>query len=292
MIGKQLTQLLVRNGFQVHILTRSPNSKENTSQITFHGWDPMRGELDGTNIPDVNVIINLAGSPIIGKRWNDSYKNEIIRSRVKSAQTLAKFAAQLSDKPLYLGASAIGMYGDSGETKVDETHQGNTDRFIVKSVIEWEKAHLAVQEFFKRTVIFRIGLVLSSKGGMLEKLMLPAKFGIYSYLGNGQQWQSWIHIEDLCSMFLFAIQNDKVSGIYNAVGPVPVRANQWMRTMKAVKNANGLVMPTPLLPLKIAFGEAYKILIDSSNVSSAKIESSGFKFAFKTLESALGDLLK
>lgn len=290
LIGSALTQKLRENGHPVYILTRSPKSSDDTG-LRYVKWDPELGEIDTSSLPEVPYVINLAGAPIVGSRWTESYKRLIIDSRVKSALTLKKYFASRDQAPeFFLGASAIGIYGNSGDTLVDESMTGNQNRFIVQSVEAWESAHRQIQDLDIRTVILRIGLVLSNDGGMMEKMRMSGRFGVFGYFGDGQQWQSWIHIEDLVGSIIHLMGNEQNRGIYNGVAPHPVTAKAFAKSMRKASGW-GIVSSVPTIGLKIGLGEAHKILLDSCRATADKLESSGYQFKYKEIDQAMANLM-
>jgi uncharacterized protein (TIGR01777 family) len=285
-IGTHLTRKLRMEGYQIFILTRTPRlrSEEGVHEVY---WNPIKGEIDGQNLPEPAYIFNLAGAPIVGNKWSSDYKKLIIQSRVQSALLLKQFIEKKQYTPsFYMGASAIGVYGNSGPLPVDESYVGHSNRFIVHSVQEWEKAHQAIAKLGIRTVMLRIGLVLSKEGGMLEKMLLPARFGIYGYFGNGKQMQSWIHINDLVQTMLYGMKDASFSGIFNGVAPNPVTAKELSKTMKNSKG-KGILMPIPKFILKIGMGERHRILLDSCNAQANKFKDAGFNYKYPDIKKAM-----
>jgi uncharacterized protein (TIGR01777 family) len=193
---------------------------------------------------------------------------------------------------MYCSATAIGYYGHKGDELVDETAPPGTKGFLPESCIQWENAFHEVNEPGLRTVALRVGIVLSSKGGALEKLVLPFKFFMGNWLGSGKQWYSWIHIDDLCKMFIHAIENESMNGIYNAVAPNPETNRDLTYTIKKVLDKPVIMAPVPEFAMRLGMGEMADMVLDSAKISSKKIESAGFKFEYPELEGALKDLLQ
>lgn len=286
LIGSQLAKRLVEDGYQVYVLTRSPRQSTNTGSQQVY-WDPIAGKVDDQSLPDARFVFNLAGAPIVGKKWTKSYQELIIQSRVQSARILGKVFDKKNAWPgFYLGASAIGIYGNSGTDPVDENYVGQSSRFIVRSVLEWEKAHHQVANSGMRSVILRIGLVLSRHGGMIEKMLLPARFGVYGYFGNGSQMQSWIHIEDLVNCMIEGMHNNLFEGTMNAVAPTPVSAKALST---AIRNQRGMgIIPgIPTTLLKLGMGEMHRILLDSCHAKAEKLLETGFQFQYPEINLAM-----
>jgi len=195
LVGKLLTEELVERGYQVHILTRS--SRSSTKQVHYFQWDTANQQLDERCLEGIDTIIHLAGAPI-AKRWTKSYRQEIIASRVDGAKILLH-ALRALNKPLsaFISASASGFYPPNTGQEMLETHPSADSGFLGQVCAQWEQAALESKDIAERVVIHRIGIVLSEKGGALEKMLPPFKFGVAPYFGNGQQYYSWVHIKDL-----------------------------------------------------------------------------------------------
>ncbi len=291
LIGTRLSHILQEKGYKVAHLSRNPDPN---SPFQVYSWNSEKGTLDMQAFQDCNYIINLAGARIADKNWSRSRKKRIISSRVNSALLISKYIADNSIPHLkaYISASAIGFYGNRGEELLDEDSQSGQHGFLPESVVAWENAIDEVAANGVRTVAFRIGIVLSSRGGALNKLMLPLKLLASPYFGNGQQWFSWIHIDDLCRLFVMAIEEEKINGAYNAVSPNPVRNKEFVETLKNAMHALAYVFPIPTFALRAAMGEMADVVLDSTKVASKKIEKSGFVFHFPELLPALHDILR
>jgi len=290
LVGSQLVALLLQNGVVVHYLTTSRKKIE--SQANYHGfyWNPSQGIIDENALMGVDAIVHLAGANI-AHRWTESYKQEIIESRILSSNVLFK---ALKENPhsvkQIISASAIGIYPDSPHKVYDEEETTVGDNFLGNVVATWEESVNKFKLLKLNVCKIRIGLVLSDKGGALAEMVKPIKMGFGTPFGSGKQMQSWIHIHDLVEIFYFAIQN-QLEGTYNAVAPNPV-TNKTL-TQEIAKCLNKpLFMPNiPRLMMKIMLGEMHTILFESQHVSSKKIEKAGFTFQYKTVEKALQHLL-
>jgi uncharacterized protein (TIGR01777 family) len=288
LIGSRLSQLLVEKGYNVLHLSRRKNLQ---AEIPAYAWDLNQMSVDDEAITRSDIVVNLAGAGIADKPWTEERKQLIIDSRVKSNRLLLDAFQRLGHQPeVYVAASAIGYYGDSGEAWVNEESESG-EGFLSKSVQIWEQPIQEAIASDLRTVALRIGLVLSTKGGALLKLLLPFYFFVGTYFGDGQQWYSWIHIDDLCRMFIQAIEDREMQGVYNAVGPTPERNKAFTRLVGEARNVPFLLFPAPVFALQLFLGEMSQTVLISTKVSSEKIEKRGFTFQFEQLGEAVQDLL-
>ena len=288
LVGSRLSQLLFEKGYDIAWLSR--NTQKNVPYEVYH-WDVVRKEIDSAAFNKVDVIINLAGAGIADKSWTKERKQLIIDSRVNSTQLLADTIQMLEEKPkAYLASAAIGYYGDRGNDLVKEDDSPGKEGFLAESTVLWEKAIDEVRATEIRTVTFRIGIVMSTHGGALPKMAMPANFFVGTYFGDGQQWYSWIHIDDLCRMFIWAIENEQIAGIYNAVAPNPQTNKSFTTIIGKAKGRPTLNLPAPSFALRTVLGEMADTILGSTKVSAQKIIKAGFEFKFPDLEMALKDL--
>ncbi len=289
LVGQKLSQLLIDNGHSVSILSRS--AKRDTS-VNFFRWDLKNDYVDPEALKNVDCLIHLAGAGIADKKWTSARRKEIIDSRVNPLSLLAEGFEEVSEFPkTIVSASAIGIYGfDTGETKLKEDSKKGKD-FISDVVIQWEKA---VDVFAKkmdcRAVKLRIGIVLDVDGGALPSLAMAVKMGVGSAIGDGQQWLSWIHVDDLNKMFLVASENRGMSGAFNAVAPNPARNEEMVNVLAKVLKKPNWAPKVPGFVLKTILGSRAQLVLGGNNVSSEKILDTGFTFEFDNLESALTEL--
>ncbi len=289
LIGTRLTELLTAKAYEVVHLVRRKNSQSNTQQFE---WDIERGTIDADALKHVDAIIHLAGEPIAGSRWTEQRKKAITASRVKSAQLLLNsLKGKQQQVKTFISASAIGYYGDSGNDWVDEEAPSGKG-FVSEVCRQWEAGVQPVEDLGIRLVKLRIGIVLSSKGGALKELERPVKMGIGAYLGAGLQYYSWIHIDDLCGIFIHALENESLKGVYNATAPNPVRNRDLVDSIRYSLNNISLGFPTPAFVLRLALGEMANIVLDNCRVTSKKIQDAGYKFQFNTPLPALKDIYK
>lgn len=290
LIGQRLSQLLQKEGYRVLHLSRRPDPE---AAFPAFAWDPFKGEIDQAVVEQADFIINLAGAGIADAPWTRERKRLIIESRTRSLALLRDAVAARKTPPeAFLSASAIGYYGDRGEELLKETDPPGESGFLPESVTRWEGAILTIDDLGIRTVGFRIGIVLSTQGGALEKMMLPARFRIGGYFGDGRQWYSWIHIDDLCRMFLFALEQPDLGGFFNAAAPTPVRNKELVRELSAAMGKPAFLVPGPEPVLRLALGEMAETILSSTRVSAEKILETGFSFRFPTLRPALEDLIE
>ena len=286
LIGRYLSEVLTKLGYETHILTRSPEKYEGSN---YFKWDWKNGLIDERAFP-VDGVINLAGEGIANKRWSKARKKSIIDSRVKSSEfLLTSLKKSQPNIDFYIGASAIGYYGDRPNESLNEESSAGSG-FASECSVAWEKASMQWEGFAKNVSILRIGIVLAKNGGALEKMSIPLKVGVSNYFGNGKQIYSWIHIKDLVNMIVGLVQNPS-AGIYNAVAPNPRSCKDFAKVLSSVSRSRSIVAPVPSFVLRATMGEMADILLDSVYVESKKIEKSGFQFEFTELEQALDDLL-
>lgn len=287
LVGKRLSQLLIEQGYEVSILSRSQKKLDNINVIK---WNPSKNQLDKSAF-DTNHIINLAGAGIADKPWTKSRKKELVESRLVSANFLFD---QLQQKGIklksYIGASAIGYYGDGGDTLQNESDTPAVDSFMTRLCSDWEEAHQNFNTIADQVSILRIGIVLSTLGGAYPKMRMTFKFGFGSYFGSGEQYYSWIHIDDLSNMFIHLMKSNQEGSIYNAVSPNPLTNKALTHAIKDTLGIKGIVMPAPSFILKSVMGQLSRVILNSNRVSSQKIEDVGFDFKFPEASAAIGDI--
>lgn len=288
LIGKRLTEMLLKKGYQVAHLSRSKKS----GMVPSFVWDVEAGTIDIASLEGVETIIHLAGAGVADRRWSKSRKEEILESRIKSTQllfdTLSKNSNQVKN---FISASAIGYYG-FGQDEVFLEASPFGDDFLAKVTRAWEEEVDKIAALKIRIAKLRIGIVLSDKGGALVEIAKPIRLGFGSPLGNGKQYLSWIHIDDLCALFIYAVETAAMQGAYNAV------SGKWA-TNKEMTQAIAKVLSKPLwLPnvpafvLKIVVGQMAEIVLNGSKVSAEKVKDAGYSFNYTNLNQTLESLLK
>lgn len=284
LIGRRLSFLLKSRGYEVRILSRSNNPKN--SYKTFL-WNISEKTINDSAFEDLNHIIHLAGAGIADKRWSEKRKKEIIASRVASTNLLYNTVKRLKT-PLdsFISASATGYYGAiTSETIFEEKDKPAKD-FLGKVCSLWEDSIFQFNEIKIRTVALRTGIVLSKDGGALKKMKTP----IITSLGNGKQYMPWIHIDDLCELYIKAIEDQEFKGAFNAVSSEHICNLSFSKKVSKIFNHPFLAVGTPSFILQIVFGEMSTIILNGSRISANKIKQAGFKFKFENLEKALKNL--
>ena len=288
LVGTALSSMLSDKGYKVTHLSRNPTE----GQYQSFYWDVKKGELDTEAIKSADAIVHLAGAGVADKRWNKQRKEEIYKSRIDSTKLLREKVKELKPSLSYfLCASAIGYYGwDSGDQVVDEESNRGTG-FLADVVADWEKEAACFDELNIARGVLRIGVVLSNEGGALVEIAKPIRLGAGAPLGTGNQYLSWIHIEDLCGIIQFMIEKKIVSAI-NGVAPNPETNRDFTKKL-ATQLKKPLLLPNvPKLALRLLVGEMADMLIGGNRVSSLRIEKKGYNFKFRTLEESLADLIR
>lgn len=290
LVGKALSSFLLKEGYRVIIVSRKAKVATGNSNLLFAKWDVAKKEMDISALQQADYIIHLAGAGVMDKKWTAAYKQEIINSRAQSAQLITESLKNNTNKvKAVISASAIGWYSPSENIHTEE--EPADEGFLGTTCKLWEESIQPVKELNKRLVTLRIGIVLSKEGGALKEFMQPLKWGIAAILGNGRQIISWISVDDLCRLFLYAIQQETMNGVYNAVAPNPV--SNKLLTLTLAKKMRRFYIPVyvPSFILKIMLGGRSIEILKSAAVSSAKIEAAGFKFTCKTIDAALEDCM-
>lgn len=289
LIGSRLTELLLQASHQVSHLGRS----KRIGKVKSFVWDIGSSQIDPSAFEGIDTIIHLAGAGIADKRWTPARKKEILESRTKSSRLLFEELAKGNHSvKSVVSASAIGYYGfyHQDEVLTETTPAGND--FLADITKQWEAEVDKIETIGLRIVKVRVGIVLSEKGGALKEMAKPVKFFVGSPLGSGQQYISWIHLDDLCRIFVMAVENEKLRGPYNATGPYAVTNRQLTKAIAATLHKPLFLPAVPAFALKLFLGEMADLVLTGSNVSSKKIQQEGFQFEFTKLEDALADLLK
>mgnify|MGYP000002675647 FL=1 len=284
LIGRRLSFLLKSRGYEVRILSRSNNPKNNYKTFI---WNVSEQYINDSAFEGLNHIIHLAGAGIADKRWSEKRKKEIIASRVASTNLLYNTVKRLKT-PLdsFISASATGYYGAiTSETIFEEKDKPAKD-FLGKVCSLWEDSIFQFNEIKIRTVALRTGIVLSKDGGALKKMKTP----IITSLGNGKQYMPWIHIDDLCELYIKAIEDEQFKGAFNAVSSEHISNLSFSKKISKIFNYPFLALGAPSFILQIVFGEMSTIILNGSRISANKIKQAGFKFKFENLEKALKNL--
>lgn len=287
-IGSHLSQFFQQNGEEVIKLVRSPKNPSKNEIL----WDPENGILNPTFLEGVDVIINLAGENIASRRWNEKVKAKIRNSRVRSTETLAKCVTQLHQFPkVFINASAIGYYGNR-EDEILTENSPKGEGFLADVCREWEDAVAPITaQTGMRVILLRFGMVLSTKGGGLPKMLLPFKVGLGGVIGSGKQYMSWILLEELIDIISYVIKENSLTGPINVVTPHSVTNAEFTKTLGQILQ-RPTFLPLPSFAARLAFGEmADELLLNSTRVKPQRLMESGYQFRYPILERALKHLM-
>lgn len=285
LVGSRLSAMLSEKYSVIHL----GRTKKNGTISSFV-WNIRTNEIDPRAIAGVDTIVHLAGAGVSEKRWTNSWKKEILDSRIQTTRLLFEALKNNTHQvKSFVSASAIGYYGFEGDAVFDEESKPGKD-FLAQVTKQWEEEVDKITSLGIRVVKIRIGIVLSKTGGALEKMALPIRYGVGSSLGSGDQYLSWIHIDDLCGIILKAIEDQSLNGAYNAVAGWATNRDMTRAIAKAMHRP--LWAPhIPAFALKIAVGEMAQVVLNGSRVSPEKIKQTGYQFKFGSLEEALANLL-
>lgn len=285
-IGKALVETLLAQGHSVHYLGRKRSAAMDL-RAAFHPWpEPERTLAPLDAVPRCEAIVNLAGEPV-GQRWTASVKQEIKDSRMLVTRNLIDALNGLRHKPeVFVSASAVGYYGDRGDEVLTEQSEPGSG-FLADVCAEWEREAERAAGAGLRVVRVRIGVVLSAAGGALQKMLPPFWLGIGGTLGDGRQWMSWIHRDDVIGLIRWAAENEAVSGAVNGTAPEPVTNRQFTRVLARALHRPALV-PVPRFALQMMLGEMSSVLFESARVVPAVAQSHGFPFTYDRLVDAIG----
>lgn len=295
MTGKRLTSALLENGYRVIILTRDPAKHRSVpgGKPAYAAWDIEKGTIDREAIAAADHIIHLAGAGIADKRWTKERKQLIVSSRVEGGKLLVKSLHTIPNKVRTLiTASAIGWYGPDqrgaeGNARPFTENDPPDNGFLGETCRLWEQSVEEGRDRNRRVIKFRTGIILSGKGGALEEFRKPLRFRIATIMGSGKQIMSWIHIDDLVRMYLAALKNEKMNGVYNAVSPNPVSNKTFTLTLARERKSWFIPFHVPTFVLKMVLGEMSIEVLKSATVSAEKMMSTGFAHHYPRIEQAL-----
>ncbi len=294
LIGRKIVNELCIQGAFVKILTRNVKKARvlfsNSYALEFLDSkkydDPL---ILKSVIEETDAVINLAGMNVGDRRWNEAFKEEIYSSRINTTKLLVDSIKLSQNKPdSFISASGVGVYGDKKDERINEDSLTGND-FLADVCVDWENEALKAADLGVRVVILRTGIVLDKNDGALPELIMPFKFYIGAYQGNGRQWFSWIHIDDIVQIYLLALENTKIEGIVNAVSPDPVTNKSFIKSVSEFKKTLFLI-PVPAFVMKIVVGEFAWNLLTGQKVFPDKLVKVGYNFKFPDLNSALSDL--
>ena len=289
LVGRFLCKKLKDKGYSVAILGRTCQKNGETPT---YSWDIDKNEIEKEALEKADYIIHLAGANISESKWTAKRKKLIIDSRVKSAQLIfEKLKENTNQVKAFISASAIGYYGTISTDKIFSETDPPANDFLGETCRQWEQSADRFEELGIRAVKIRTGVVLAKHGGALAKMITPIKLGIGSTIGNGRQYVPWIHIEDLCDIYIKAIEDTQMNGAYNAVAPDHKTNRDFTETLAHVLRKPFWFPNIPAIVMKIIFGKMSVMLLKGSRVSSEKITNAGYKFKFPNLKGALVNLL-
>ncbi|MBO9130970.1 TIGR01777 family oxidoreductase [Bacillus sp. 165] len=288
-IGKALTSYLISQGHRIYVLTRRENHPADSENLQYVQWDPSHSSLPFSSI---DAVINLAGEPINSGRWTPSKKEQIMNSRITSTRALITHLKQLDHLPkTFINASAVGYYGTSlFETFTEDNLKHGTD-FLAQTVVNWENEAQKADQLGIRTIYARFGIVLGKNEGALPRMILPYQLFIGGTIGSGDQWVSWIHLDDAVKMIAFALENEAVSGPLNVTAPHPVTMKQFGKTISKVLNRPHWI-PVPEFVLRGLLGEMSSLIVDGQKVLPKKAMNNDYVHSYSNIEEALFDILK
>jgi uncharacterized protein (TIGR01777 family) len=286
LIGSALTRAATAAGHTIVPLIRRQGSPSSVR------WDPEAGTIDGAGLEGSDAVVHLAGESIASRRWTAAQKARILDSRIKGTQLLSSALAKMNRRPsVMISASAVGVYGDRGDEKLTEAAPPGSD-FLANVCREWERATSAATSAGIRVVNLRTGIVLAKEGGALPKMVTPFKLGVGGKIGSGNQYMSWIDLEDEAQVILHCIQKESLQGPVNSVGPSPVRNAEFSKTLGRVLSRPSL-FPLPAFMARLVLGEmAEGLLLSSQRVEPTKLLSSGYVFRHTNLEESLRRILR
>lgn len=287
-IGLRLSDYFTRNGHEVRILTRS-DSQHN--KHLYH-WNPKSGEIDLAAFNQIDGIIHLAGEPVLGKRWTSKQKLRLRTSRLDGIACLFKTLEQLNIRlKFFAGASAVGYYGLQSSTAVKSEQDSAGSDFLSQLCVDWELAYKPITPYCERLFIFRIGIVLDDRAGMLKALWPVYRFGMGVQISNGKAIYPWIHYTDLCRSMHWIVNSFKHSGIFNLTAPVSHTQGEFHEALKHISKIPHLLPAVPKWLIKLLLGESSQMLTEGRPVSPKALLEAGFTFEYKELDIALKSLL-
>lgn len=287
MIGQRLASQFESKGFGVRFLSRNPHPDDNR----YYQWDPSNGYVDTAAFDGVEILVILSGENLADKLWTPWRRRNIVNSRVFPIKLLRETLSKIPNRvKVVVSAAAIGIYGNTSDRILHEDAPHGKG-FVAGTCERWEGAAHRFGEMGIRTIILRIGLVLSRSGGIFPRLLQPLRFGIAPVFSNGKQYMSWIHVDDLCRMIVKSAREEHFSGIYNAVAPGPLCNRNFIKLLAQVYGHGYFLIHIPAVLLRLALGEMSTLLTHGQRVSPEKMEQAGFKFNFPQAHLALKNLL-
>ncbi|PWN08153.1 TIGR01777 family oxidoreductase [Rhodohalobacter mucosus] len=286
-IGTHLSEILMRDGHYITIVTRSPEAHKNeeAKNQKFIPWDDLTSVMGS-----IDVVINMAGENLFGQRWTPEVKEKLYNSRILTTRKLVDaIRASVSKPEVFISTSGVNYYKDSGDDVITEESEPGDD-FLANLCIDWEKEAELASDLGVRVVIARFGIVLEKNGGVIDKMRLPFKLFVGGPVGSGDQYMPWIHMEDLCHILIYAMENEELEGALNACSPEPVTMDEFADTLGDVMNRPSFFR-VPEFVLDIVLGEAAVPVTGSLRVQPKVLQKSGFEFEYDDLGTALADIM-
>ena len=292
MVGRKLSELLIEKGYRVIWLSRERYVK---AHIPRYRWDYRKGEIDTEAVEQADVIIHLAGSNLAEGSWTRLKKQKIVESRVQTAKLLLETVKEMGKKPeAFISASAVGFYGqETGERIFVEEDNPTSNDFLSRTCRKWEaEAFRFRDDLDVRTVALRTAFVISKESEGFGKMVLPTRFGLGAPQGSGRQYLSWIHIDDLCRLYLKAVEDSAMQGVYNAVAPEFTTNAGFMKMLAREMRRPFFMPPIPAFLLRTFMGQAADMILYGSRISSQKVLDAGYEFAYPTVKEAIAVTLQ
>ncbi|WP_259416736.1 TIGR01777 family oxidoreductase [Bacillus toyonensis] len=286
-IGKYLSTFFIQKGYTVYILTRKNKIETSNPNLQYVQWTP---DLPTFPLSSIDIVINLAGESI-NSRWTKKQKEAILNSRIQATRGLIKQLQTLSTKPhTFINASAIGYYGTSETESFTEQQETPGNDFLAETVFLWEQEACKARSLEIRTIYARFGVILGANGGALPKMLLPYQFYIGGTIGSGNQWLSWIHIDDVVRMIDFIIHKEEINGPLNITAPLPIRMKEFGETMATIMRKPHW-LPVPSFMLHALLGEMSILVLEGQHVLPSKAIEHGYQYTFPTIDHALQNIL-
>ena len=289
LIGGRLTEMLLVKGYSINTLGRQAGAAKRGNVRAFT-WNIENHKMDAAALDGVEAIIHLAGAGVADKRWTSSRKNEILNSRVNSTRLLFDTIKQVPNEvKTIVSASAVGYYGDCGDETVTENHPA-ANTFLAQVTRQWEAEVGKFDTLGIRHVCCRIGIVLAAHGGALPELVKTLPLGVAGYFAKTPLYYPWVHIDDVCGIMIYALENATMQGSYNTTAPNPVTIRTLMEAIVQAKHTKAIFTPVPAFALKLALGEMADMLLSSQKCSDEKITKAGYNFYYPELKKALANI--
>lgn len=288
LLGTRLSHFLNDMGYQIRHLSRKENL---TAKYPAYYWNPDKGEINNNALQNIDGIIHLAGANLADERWTENVKKKLINSRVESTNLLAKTLEQTNAKPsVFVACSAVGFYGNQDNKILTENSPAGND-FMSEICVKWEQSALAIRQQGIRTPIIRVGVVLSSNGGAFAEMKKSYPLHVGAYFGNGQQYYPWIHLDDICQIFIKSLEDSSMNATYNGCAPTPITNKELARAISDAYQQKTLLTPVPKFALKLMMGEMSSIVLNSTRAIPEALINKGFEFQHPEPISAIKHLI-